>query len=286
MPSRGKFWDKAVAYLRQAGAKALAGSAHREALDIPPCWHWWPCSISLSAATRRSRPSIFASTCERRFFMLENSGRLRPPARGRNPGCDPERSGQAGARLRLSVGGAERVGRPSPCCRVWLTGSRRRRCFSAFHASTSRRISTWVQPTTASGTIVGPSTSSGKTWRPTREELRGGQGDETSLRSVVSCTWLVWSLAELGAFAEGIAYAQGGIQIAEAVGPPDSLINAYSGIGFCTCAKAIWLRLFLSSSAALGSIRTTRSRSCFLWSPRPWERRMCYPGASPRRCRC
>jgi tetratricopeptide (TPR) repeat protein len=54
---------------------------------------------------------------------------------------------------------------------------------------------------------------------------------------VVSHTWLVWSLAELGAFPEGIAHAEEGIRIAEAVNRPDSLINAYSGVGFLYLRK-------------------------------------------------
>jgi tetratricopeptide (TPR) repeat protein len=48
---------------------------------------------------------------------------------------------------------------------------------------------------------------------------------------------LVWSLAELGAFPEGIAHAEEGLRIAEAVDRPDSLINAYSGLGFLYLRK-------------------------------------------------
>jgi tetratricopeptide (TPR) repeat protein len=68
-------------------------------------------------------------------------------------------------------------------------------------------------------------------------ELLRGRSDTPSLRSVVSRTWLVWSLAELGAFPEGIVRAREGIKIAEAINRPDSLINAYSGIGFLFLRK-------------------------------------------------
>jgi tetratricopeptide (TPR) repeat protein len=62
-------------------------------------------------------------------------------------------------------------------------------------------------------------------------ELLRGRFDGPSLSSVVSRTWLIWSLAELGAFAEGIAHGEECIRIAEMIDRPDSLINAYSGIG-------------------------------------------------------
>jgi tetratricopeptide (TPR) repeat protein len=52
-----------------------------------------------------------------------------------------------------------------------------------------------------------------------------------ALLSVVSRTWLVWCLAECGAFGEGIARGEEGIRIAEAVDQPSSLIFACMGLG-------------------------------------------------------
>ena len=54
--------------------------------------------------------------------------------------------------------------------------------------------------------------------------------------SVLSCTWLAWCLAEVGAFSEAIACGEEGLRIAEAVDHPFSMVNAYSGIG------AVYLR--------------------------------------------
>ncbi len=53
----------------------------------------------------------------------------------------------------------------------------------------------------------------------------------TGLPSVLSRTYLSWSLAELGAFAEGTARGEEGVRIAETMDHPFSLIWAYSGIG-------------------------------------------------------
>jgi len=49
--------------------------------------------------------------------------------------------------------------------------------------------------------------------------------------AVSSRAWLAWCDAELGRFAEGKALGAEGLQIAEAVAHPSSLMQAYSGIG-------------------------------------------------------
>jgi tetratricopeptide (TPR) repeat protein len=53
----------------------------------------------------------------------------------------------------------------------------------------------------------------------------------TGLPSVLSRSYLSWSLAELGAFAEGTARGEEGVRIAEAADHPFSLIWACAGIG-------------------------------------------------------
>ena len=71
---RGEVWDKAVAYCRQAGTKALARSALRE---VVACFEQALAALTHlpRAAPRRSRPSTSGSTCGMRSGHSENSGR-------------------------------------------------------------------------------------------------------------------------------------------------------------------------------------------------------------------
>ena len=62
---RGEVWDKALAYCRQAGEKAMARSAHREAVgSFEQALR--PSRICPSSAPRRSRPLTSSSPCARR----------------------------------------------------------------------------------------------------------------------------------------------------------------------------------------------------------------------------
>jgi tetratricopeptide (TPR) repeat protein len=54
---------------------------------------------------------------------------------------------------------------------------------------------------------------------------------------VFSRTWLVWCLAELGAFNEGRAIGQEAIQIAEAIKQPWDLLAAYRGVGLLSLSQ-------------------------------------------------
>jgi tetratricopeptide (TPR) repeat protein len=51
------------------------------------------------------------------------------------------------------------------------------------------------------------------------------------IASVLARTWLVWSMAECGEFLEEIVHGEEEIRIAESVGHPGSLVDAYTGLG-------------------------------------------------------
>jgi tetratricopeptide (TPR) repeat protein len=57
------------------------------------------------------------------------------------------------------------------------------------------------------------------------------------LCSVLARTWLVWSLAELGDFSEGMTIAEEVLQIAESIGHPVNLVSAQLGLGLLHLQK-------------------------------------------------
>jgi tetratricopeptide (TPR) repeat protein len=60
---------------------------------------------------------------------------------------------------------------------------------------------------------------------------------EPGLPAVFSRCFLAWSLAELGAFAEGIATAEEAIRIADGIDEPFTLMHAYLGLGMARLRK-------------------------------------------------
>jgi tetratricopeptide (TPR) repeat protein len=59
--------------------------------------------------------------------------------------------------------------------------------------------------------------------------------------AILARTWLVWSLAEVGAFPEGIGRAEEGLKIAEGIDHLYSLFHAYWGIGLPLLRKGDFL---------------------------------------------
>ena len=77
---RGAVWDKALTYSRQAGARAAARSAHREAIACLSR-RWQPWNISPSTATHWNRLLICDSTCAMPDAARRRDAYLRSPAR-------------------------------------------------------------------------------------------------------------------------------------------------------------------------------------------------------------
>ncbi|HSF32322.1 MAG TPA: adenylate/guanylate cyclase domain-containing protein [Candidatus Tectomicrobia bacterium] len=233
---QGEMWDKAVAYLRQAGAKALARSAHREASlylmlalvalqHLPERRDTYEQAIDLRFNLRTSL--FHLGDFEPIFEHLHEAETLAEALGDRqrlalvyafmsanfNVLGDHGRAVESGQR-------ALAIAAPLGVPRLQVTANFQ--LGSAYHS---------LGDYPRARDVLRQNVESFET------EQRAGQRDGPSLRSVVSCTWLVWSLAELGAFAEGIAHGERGIRIAEGVDRPDSLINAYTGIGFLYLRK-------------------------------------------------
>jgi tetratricopeptide (TPR) repeat protein len=57
------------------------------------------------------------------------------------------------------------------------------------------------------------------------------------LQSVASCRWLIQTLADVGAFAEGFTIADDTLRLAEADGHPYTLVLAYTGVSYLYLSK-------------------------------------------------
>ena len=163
---RSEVWDKALTYCRQAGEKAMARSAYREAVGY---FEQALSALPASAGDTRhasSRPSISGSPCTRRSFRRatwDASWRwYARPSPSRWPsttlvGWDRSLSFCQS----ISPAGA-RMTRPSPPPSAPSHSPR-----PAGRSSCRRwRTNTSAEPTRPRATIVGRSTASDRPWRP------------------------------------------------------------------------------------------------------------------------
>ena len=82
------------------------------------------------------------------------------------------------------------------------------------------------------------------------------------LGSVHARNWLVWSLAELGNFPEGMTIAEEALQIAETVGHPLNLVSAHHGLGLLHLHKG---ELHAATAALERSLGILRGWSISAW---------------------
>ena len=92
--------------------------------------------------------------------------------------------------------------------------------------------------------------------------------------------------AELGAFAEGSALGEEGLQIAEAVVHPSSLMVASWGIGLLALRQGDLRRALPRLERAMGLCQEVDLPLYFLEMLQPWARRTPWVDASPTPYRC
>jgi class 3 adenylate cyclase/tetratricopeptide (TPR) repeat protein len=233
---RGEVWGKAVAYCRQAGVKAADRSAHQEAVA-----YFEQALVALKHLPEH-RDRIEQDIDLR--FSLRNS--LWPLGQHRRI-SEYLREAEA---LAEALDDQRRLGWVSTYMTedFWLMGSPDRaieagqRAFAIAKGLGDFTLEIVTNRYLAqSYHVVGNYRRAMDIMRQNVVFLEGELAYERFgtpvLVSVVSRTWLVWCLTELGDFAEGIARGEEGVRIAEAVDHPGTLVTAYCGVGLLDLRK-------------------------------------------------
>ncbi|HSB72512.1 MAG TPA: adenylate/guanylate cyclase domain-containing protein [Candidatus Methylomirabilis sp.] len=234
---RGEVWEKAAIYLRQAGARAAARSAHREAVGLfegaltvfrhlPETRQTLEDAIDLRFDLRASLAPL--GEHERVFEYLREAERL----------CE-------------SLDDPRRLGRVYDYMSYYffLTGrlADARTLGQRAHAI-AERVGDLPLQVTANLGLGMASVASGDYvegegfFRGVVQLLAGDLSHErfgqAGFPAVLSRSWLARSLAERGEFCEGITHGQEGVRIAEAIAQPYSLIAACWRLGYLYGVKA------------------------------------------------
>jgi DNA-binding NtrC family response regulator/predicted ATPase len=228
--TRGELWEKAVAYSRQAGAKAAARSAHLQAVA------YLEQALDALAHLPEDRAQVEQAIDIR--FDLRNS---------LHPLGDPER---ILARLREAEGLATTLDDPRRLACVFSFMAQYFRLMGHLDlavelaeralalADRLREHPLWV----IANTLLGLAYGARGEYRRAADILKksvdslpgrslGHAVRVAGLVPVFSRIYLVYCLAELGDFREGLAYGDEGIRLAEAADDAYSLIFASCGLG-------------------------------------------------------
>jgi transcriptional regulator with AAA-type ATPase domain/tetratricopeptide (TPR) repeat protein len=228
--TRGELWAKAVEYSRQAGIKAATRSAHLQAIA------YLEQALEALAHLPEDRARIELAI----DLRLELRNSLHPLG-------DPER---ILARLREAEGLARAIDDPRRLGRVFsfmaqyfrLMGHPDRAVELAERAlALAERLGEaplWMMANTLLGTAhdaQGEYHKAASILRKSVESLPGPALDRdlrvNGIMAVFARIYLVYCLAELGAFREGLGHAQEGVRLAEAADDTYSLIFASCGLG-------------------------------------------------------
>jgi class 3 adenylate cyclase/tetratricopeptide (TPR) repeat protein len=230
---RGEAWDKALAYCRQAGEKAVGRSAYREAESY----------FEQALGTLPHLPDSRVDAIDLRL-ALRNA--LLPAGDAeRILGCLREAEGIA-----VALDDHRRLGQISGFLSVHFRniGAYDQAIASAQRALTLATASEDNVILARANLYLGAAywgqgnyLRAIDCFRQTMASLHGAQRRErlgqTNLPSVQALAFLAACHAELGLFAEGTAFGEEGLQIAESVGNPGSIMWASYGLGLLSLCK-------------------------------------------------
>jgi len=227
---RGEVWDKAVAYCRQAGDKAVARSAGREAVA---CFEQALVALEHLPVNRENHEQAI----DIRFGLRSALGQQREF--GRILTYLQEAEG-----LALALGDQHRLGRVAAYMtnQFWTTGDSQRAVEVGQRALVLARTLKDAALQAVTYLFLGRTywglgdyPQAIDLLRQNLVSLEGALLQErfglSGLPSVMSRDLLARCLAELGAFTEGLGHGEEGLRIAETVDHPNSLIQACHGIG-------------------------------------------------------
>jgi predicted ATPase len=232
---RGAVWDKALAYCRQAGEKAMARSAYREAVG------YFEQALSALSHLPEKRDTLEQAIDLR--LALRSALRLIGNF-GRALACLREAES-----LAVALDDPRRLAQVSIFLSVYffLMGAHDQAIAAGQHALALATTGGDVTLQALANQYLGIAYQAQGDYRRAIDCLKqavtsfdGAQRRErfgqAQLPAVLSRAHLAWCHAELGTFAEGSTLGEEGIRIGEAVAHPASLITAYHNLGrLCLC---------------------------------------------------
>jgi len=257
---RGEVWEQAVAYCRQASAKASARSASREAVA----------HLEQALAALQHLHESRDTRAQAIDLWLELRNALQPLGElGRSHDCLLEAE-----RMAEALGDPRRLSRVSALLGHYFhwIGDPEHAIERLQHALAIARDLGDVVLQLTPNFVLGEAHFALGNYRQATQFLRqviaflpGDLAYErfgwTMVPSVCSFQWLVYCLAELGEFVEGTTLADEGVQIAEAVNHPFTLEQMYHSVGYLALLKGDFDRAIPVLERALGLCRAANIRS-------------------------